>query len=405
MSGKSNTKVLWYILFAMVTVILCYMFIVVYFYYISPYNISLKTELWPFNSTHSLGEIYEDAMVEISFEVEDELDYVENYVIGVNLRKDGFIVAPYDEFRGINKETQITVKTNSGKLYAGNLLFGEPNYGVCLLKCECLNGENEAINLPYAKIKTLKYNDGVIKSVAVSSPFENKNILSGEVSQKSFIGVYSDIEIDQYFGVDYVIENCPKMTISNKDEFDDGAVFDKKGALIGFGMGVTSGDCIVMPVDCLNMFFDEVVESYFDSQQYSNPLVESFVGFDLLELECHMETSSRDISENGIKGNVESFWFNGQWNKYNENPAVMNFYRNDVEGFFVFEPVVYNDVEIIPANVRCDKIVFTNVHTTIYSKTDLFDNLYKLKTGNAVKIEYTPMDTAGSTSQSVIFNV
>ena len=95
MEKQSNKKVFWYILFAVITVVLCYLFLVVYLYFISPYNISLKLTFWPFQTTGSMGNLYMDSVVEIKFQANEDLDVVEKSVVGVNVREDGFIVAEY----------------------------------------------------------------------------------------------------------------------------------------------------------------------------------------------------------------------------------------------------------------------------------------------------------------------
>ena len=109
---KNSAKTLWYILFAVIAVALCYLFVVVYFFYISPYSISSKTTVWPFLSDMAVGELCLDATVEIDFTVVEEDNFnekVEHKIVGVNVRKDGFVVAPYSDLRKADPDSPIRI--------------------------------------------------------------------------------------------------------------------------------------------------------------------------------------------------------------------------------------------------------------------------------------------------------
>ena len=69
---KSNSKLLWYIVFALLTVVMCYFFVVIYFYYISPYSVANRMTFWPFATEKQVAEMYSDTVVEINFSVENE---------------------------------------------------------------------------------------------------------------------------------------------------------------------------------------------------------------------------------------------------------------------------------------------------------------------------------------------
>ena len=88
---KSNWKVFWYVILAFIAVVLCYLFVVIYFFYISPNNISLKLGFWPFLSDQTVGEMYLDATVELNFKANEEFDVLDKSVVGVNIREDGYI--------------------------------------------------------------------------------------------------------------------------------------------------------------------------------------------------------------------------------------------------------------------------------------------------------------------------
>ena len=69
---KGISKVFWIILFAVITILLCYLFTVVSFYFIWPYNISAKLGLWPFGSQQSIGRMYMDSVVQINYKAIDD---------------------------------------------------------------------------------------------------------------------------------------------------------------------------------------------------------------------------------------------------------------------------------------------------------------------------------------------
>ena len=79
MGEKNSTKKLvWYVLFALVTVVCCYLFVVVFFYFIYPYNISLKLAFWPFVSEEQVGQMYSEATVKVTFKYQnDEFEDIE----------------------------------------------------------------------------------------------------------------------------------------------------------------------------------------------------------------------------------------------------------------------------------------------------------------------------------------
>ena len=84
---KSNKIFLWGTILAITSLLLCYVFVVLYFFYISPNNISIKFSLWPFLDDKTIAQMYLDATVDI--EVSGEESFV-----GVNVKENGVIVAP-----------------------------------------------------------------------------------------------------------------------------------------------------------------------------------------------------------------------------------------------------------------------------------------------------------------------
>ncbi len=68
---STNMKVFWIIFSIILSLAVIYMFVVIYFYYISPNNISLKLKIWPFNSDEAIAEMYVDTTVKLEFEMQN----------------------------------------------------------------------------------------------------------------------------------------------------------------------------------------------------------------------------------------------------------------------------------------------------------------------------------------------
>ena len=229
----SNLKVIWYVLFAIITVILVYLFVVVYFFYISPYNISVKTAIWPFLSDQAIGEMYLDSTVEINFKVANEVTFEdeEKSVVGVNVRQDGYIIAPYNEFRSCTDETEITILANSGKVYNGKFLYGDLNYNIAILKCENVTADEGEIKIPFVSISNAVSSSWFMETdvLAITSPMESKTVWNGTVSDTNIYSVYKEISIENKHAVDFVMEDCYLVDIESvgDESFEDGAIFDK----------------------------------------------------------------------------------------------------------------------------------------------------------------------------------
>ena len=71
-ADNGKKKLLWTILFSLIAVIFCYLFIVVFFFFISPYNISLRLAFWPFSTNAQIGEMYNEAIVDVSFRFQND---------------------------------------------------------------------------------------------------------------------------------------------------------------------------------------------------------------------------------------------------------------------------------------------------------------------------------------------
>lgn len=401
----SNLKVVWYVLFAIITVILVYLFIVVYFFYISPYNISVKTSIWPFLSDQTVGEMYLDATVEINFTVADEVTFEdeEKSVVGVNVRQDGYVIAPYNEFRSCTEDTQITVLANSGKVYNGKLLFGDMNYNLAILKCENVTADEGAVKIPFVSISNAVNYSWFFETdvLAISSPMKSKTIWKGTVSDTNLYNVYKEIQIENKYAIDFVMEDCYLVDVPDigEESFEGGAIFDKSGGILGLSFEQTEeGDYVIMPISSAKLFLSDVVKAYRNETKYENELVASLVGFDQSELQCFF------IASNTNYGEEEFFYFNGTWQVYIDE-IVVDFANSTTPGYYVFEDWVYDGETILSAgnvisSIRCGYKTYS-----AGQKITLMEGLYNADAGDVVTVYYYNISSLGGTINSVTFTV
>ena len=401
----SNLKVIWYVLFAIITVILVYLFVVVYFFYISPYNISVKTAIWPFLSDQAIGEMYLDSTVEINFKVANEVTFEdeEKSVVGVNVRQDGYIIAPYNEFRSCTDETEITILANSGKVYNGKFLYGDLNYNIAILKCENVTADEGEIKIPFVSISNAVSSSWFMETdvLAITSPMESKTVWNGTVSDTNIYSVYKEISIENKYAVDFVMEDCYLVDIESvgDESFEDGAIFDKSGGILGLSFEKTDdGAYVIMPIDSAKLFLDDVVRAYKNQQKYENTLVKSLVGFDRLELQCFYEVSNKNYGEE------EFFYFNNTWQVYTDD-IVINFASSASSGYYVFEDWIYNGTKILDSNNVISYIRCNNRSYSATQRTSLFEGFYNANAGDTITVYYWDMDSLGGATQSVTFTV
>lgn len=400
---SSNAKVIWYILFAFVTVILIYLCTVAYFFYISPYNISIKTKLWPFLSDQTVGEMYLDATVEIDFTIKNPITYEneDKIVVGVNVREDGYIVAPYSEFRACNENTEIKIYTNSGKIYVGKLLYGDINYNLAILKCENIAENLDEIKIPYVYVSSKTSLSNQTEVLAIASPMKTKNVWNGKVIDTNLLNVYKQIEVENNYAIDFVLENCYSVEIDSSDEnaYTGGAIFDKSGSILGLSYEDTldDGSYVIMPIDASKLFLDNVVKNYQKQQTYDNQVIKKVVGFDQTEIYCHMLASAKN------SGKEEYFYFNGSWQIYSDE--LIAFSNSEVDGYYLFEDFVYNEETILESKNVISSLKINGKTYSADCRTSLMNALYKTKTGDVVTIYYYDTNSLGIKLSSVNFTV
>ena len=337
---KSNKKLILFIVLGFVAVLLCYAFVVLYFFCISPENIKLKLGLWPLLSDNQVGEIYLDAAVEITFSAEDDFDTQAVSVVGINVRKDGYVLAPFTEFRNLSSNTTIQIKTNFGKVFDGKLLFGDENLNISIFKCENNVNKQEKIEIPYVNIADASQ-ISASNVLAVSSPFYFKNVWTGTMASEEVFSVYSTNKVGGFDVIDFVVEGC--MEASLDGNFVGGAILDKKGNLLGlsYQRALEDGNFVIMPVGGMKGLLSKVVFAYENGKAYENVLTQNLIGFDAIKLDCFMQFGSmQDAMQN------QFFYFNGAWQAYTNPISVFQNWQKQNGGFFVFENFVFEEATI-----------------------------------------------------------
>ncbi len=401
----SNSKTLWYILFAFITVVMCYLFVVVYFYFISPFNISLKLALWPFVPQQNIGEMYLDATVDVTFSGTDiyTLDEVNKSIVGINVREDGYIITPYDEFKSCDDISQVKIRTNDGCVFNGNLLFSDVNFNLAILKCELVGEEKGKIKIPYVNVIDVS---NVVSAdtevIAVSSPLHTKNVWEGEIVDPEVSDVFKTIEVSNTLAVDFVIENCYSVQLQTTNvEFSGGAIFDKSGNILGLSYEekLDDGSYVIMPIDGANLFIDDVIKNYKEGEKYENKLAKSFVGFDKIELECFQYVSAQNVNESAHN----TFYFDNSFPGYTDD--IIRFGNSEFAAYFLFKDFVWNDEVVVKKNQIVTAIKLNGRMFQIENKVDLLRVLYRANEGAKMVVYFYQVDSIGTNLLSATIEI
>ncbi|MBR1890172.1 MAG: hypothetical protein IJ817_00620 [Clostridia bacterium] len=402
--GKSsNKKLIWYVLFAIVTVVCCYLFVVIYFFYISPYNISLRLTFWPFSTEQQIGEMYSEALVKVSYtykadEFDDEGEEIST--IGVTISKDGFILFPYSEIDKCSDLSKIMVMTSSGTVYKGKFLYGNRDYNLALIKCENAKNPNATIKMPFVKVyDSSDYSD--ISNVIVSTPkLVSSSVWTGGVEDTDYIQMFTK-EVNGKEVGSYTVEGGFLIKLSGTYSFQGGAVFDSKAHLLGFSYGDTlslgTDQVFVLPAYAVNYFYNDVAKAYKKGNDFENDLIESLVGFDKYEADQMQRLSEAAGSEYD-----DMIFFGDDWQPVSSDFDL--FITSDVNGYYLFQDFIYDSIVI----ERDSIITSVNVNgqtEDIKYKVDLFSMLWGAKSGDKIRITYQKYESTGYRTDSLTFTV
>ncbi|MBP3431310.1 MAG: hypothetical protein J6K39_00430 [Clostridia bacterium] len=232
--------------------------------------------------------------------------------------------------------------------------------------------------------------------MAVSLSTEGRQIFDSSIDASRLSYVYSDVAVETYVGVDFIVEDCCDLTVD--EQFVDGVIFDKSGGVVGFNWTLSSTKgCVVMPVYAASAFLDDVAWEYYQEKTYSPVLVGKLAGVDYVDIYCHMQVS-KSTTDQGEVGREEYFYFSGEWMPYTE--AVQNFYRNEQDGVLLIKDFAYKEAEIAADN-RIVSVKINSNSYTIETRHDLIDVLYKIYTGDNVTFDF--VSVTNSTAGSVTF--
>lgn len=385
---NDHKKIIWIILFALLSVVLCYMFVVIYFFYIDSYNISAKLAVWPFFSESSKVEQYSNAVVDVSFEFEDDnLDTQKYSTVGVNIHKDGYVVVMYDYFRNCSQDTQINVKTNAGESLVGKIVFCDIRFNLAILKCQ--TGDGRDVKLPYLRIGNFDELGLKDKVYAISSPLNDKNKFTMAVGESQQI--ISEITESNYIVVDYFMKDCKTLTTQDEPNFKTGAIVDSSGKFEGLAFQVSSSSeggphYCMMNGSYIKSVLNSVVDCVKKNKPFECKLAESFHGFDKNDYKLFNVYSS-DQDGNGY---LNGFYFEGKIEDYTEESEEFGY--SNIDGFFLFKDLKYNDQEILTAgNVITSFRIDNKNAVQINTSENFIYEIYKLKSGQKLTLNYITM--------------
>ncbi len=390
---NSNKKIFWIVFYAVLAVLLCYMFVVIYFYYISPNNIALKLKIWPFQSDSAIGEMYSDATVQIDFQMTDPQteESTQQTLVGVNVRSNGVIVTLYDKLRFYDG-SEMTISTSKG-VYSGKLLYGDINYNLAVIKCENKEGKNGSISLPYVNVDSyILENEDIF---AISSPKESANVRQGTILGQSKYIWQKEITYSGAVGIDFALKNNFVFAFSGRyksmsQTYTGGGVFDRDGNLLGFyvGYSLDEGGYVCTPAAPVTKFLSKVLDAYNKQTTYQNPMLAAMQVVDWYDAEAHLQ-----MSRYGADSNKNSFYYNGEprgWRGYTDE--MYQFETNNVQSVFLLDDFKYDDRTILEKGNVIVKIKVNERAYVIENKLDFVNLIYSLKSGQKIKLVYTTVN-------------
>ncbi len=405
---KSKRKLVFWIIFAVIAVVLAYSITALYFFVFSPNNIRAKMIVWPFFSEANVAEMYEQASAEIQFTYVDPVDYVTvtEKTVGVNIAEDGFFVVPYiSEFADFRNyeyasktregKSQLKVMTCAG-VFDGVLLYSDEAFNVCVIKCERIVDKDQKIALPYLDIATVETTTSVREALFVS-PIEKEDFYKCRVIKDSFVSLYNEVEIGDKIAMDYLIQGCVDVRVTlknNQTDMDNKTTrvcCDRSGNVLGFSSYYFEFNeeddeyetkYVFMPIYGAKSFFEDVVKAYREQKVYSNPLISELIAFDQVEVESYNLVAL----DNKNPENQNSFFYNGKW--YNFSDGIKNYNQSLLKGVYLFDNFVHGQNKQIDVDSVIIGVTVNGREFEISGKIDFLTILYAVKSGDKVSFKY-----------------
>lgn len=406
---KGASKVVWIILFTIITVLLCYLFTVIYFYFISPYNIALKLGFWPFSNTQSIGEMYMDSVVQINYKAQDEqFNDIDVNIVGVNVKQNGVIIAPLSEFSALTDDAQINIFTNKGTAYKGTVAFQDTNRNLAILKCQNVDGSKKKIKIPYVGIGSIgdcsPSTKVIMTAVGLKARALSTSVTGGVIVDSGdttshlpvpkIVNSESGHDYRYDYRYDYTLSYGFVVQANNNSTFSGGAVFNRKGKLLGLSFGrlvetnLERGESLFMPVYGAKDYIGTIGKT----GTYKNELVDAFCGFDTTEAKSMLDEWS---------AGRDTYYFDHTWNNINDE---QNFKLAQNGGFYLFKEFNYKENTIAQKSI-ITKVKVGGKEVKIDFRVDLIDTLFKAKAGDKVVLTYDEKGEETSTTKTISFTV
>lgn len=372
MENGGNLKLVLYAIISCLGVVFVYLFTIFYLYVISPYNIRLSISLWPFVSDSQMAKMYQSAVVEMSFEVDDDFEAKEVTVMGVNVNKNGYIIVPYNDLKNATEDSSIKIVSKTGSVYSGEVIFGDETYNLAVVKCSSLNGKT--VKLPYVSLGSWS---NLTEGKTLYSVSSDKSSTYQTCSVSSTDVIYSVTKNAESTSlIDYTIENGFVVDFRVDTTYMGGILFDATGKLYGISYDDTlkvssldKGQYYILPTYTLGNIIDDIVSCGKKNTVYTNANCKSLVGFDKYEAEKISDTGS-SLTD-----------YNTNWSSI--SGAFESYYIGQSSGIFLCEK--FGD---IPAGSVLTKVSLNGSIYTLTSKYDLWEIFYAIDSDDKVSYYY-----------------
>ena len=368
MAENNGAKRVFFIIgMVLLSIVLCYFSIVLYFYFARPYDITGKLSVWNLMNDNEIGEMYLEATYDIRYEEED--------FVGVNIDKSGYVLTCEYNFENYNDE-EILLYHNSGAVYRGELVFSNEVLNLSILKISDYFDENIVLSLPYVKTGGLSSSIFGGDYLAIGSPFEDGNITSASNVQDS-IGYVTTI-YDGYEVVDFICLDSVSYTVANYENTSQGALFDRSGRLVGLTYAyainednISSADYYAVSTSSANIILEKL--------KSGENLDIEITGFDMRELYIYQLF---EVNENQI-------YFNGSLLTLDN--ALINYY-NSGDGVYLTEAFSLNSVTLEENNL-ITSVSYNGYSQSVTTLNELYTTLYSLDEGTTFTLTSIDLST------------
>ncbi len=352
---------------ALLSVVLCYFSVALYFYYARPNDITGKLSVWNLMSDEALGDMYLDSIYEIR--------YNEESFVGVNVDASGYVLTCNYNFDGYNGE-ELLLYSKSGAIYSGDLVFSNDVYNLAIIKIYDYFSAEKTLNLPYVKTGSLSSSVFGREYLAIGSIFEDGNV--NAVSDVESATGYVTTLYDERTVVDFICLNSISYYVSNYEETSQGAIFNKSGRLVGMTYAY-----MVDEDNSQNAYYYAVetsqVGDIIAKLKSGNYYEIEIAGFDMQELYIYL---LYEINTNQI-------YFNGRLLTLDD---TLIYYYNNSTGVYLTEDFSLNGVTLRENNL-ITSISYNGFSHSVTTRHDLYETLYSLDAGTSFTLTSIDLST------------